>query len=38
VRGQGKAAGDHRVSVNLQTDGRQTEVTKEETTRVYADR
>ena len=38
VRGQGKAAGDHRVSVNLQTDGRQTEVTKEETTRVYSDR
>jgi uncharacterized repeat protein (TIGR01451 family) len=38
VRGQGKAAGDHRGSVNLQTDGRQTEVTKEETTRVYADR
>jgi len=38
VRGKGTAAGDHRVSVNLQTDGRQTEVTKEETTRVYADR
>ena len=38
VRGKGTAAGDHRVSVNLQTDGRQAEVTKEETTRVYADR
>ena len=38
VRSKGTAAGDHRVSVNLQTDGRQTQVTKEETTRVYADR
>jgi uncharacterized repeat protein (TIGR01451 family) len=38
VRGKGTAAGDHRVSVNLQTDGRQTQVTKQETTRVYADR
>ena len=38
VRGKGTGAGDHRVSVHLETDGRQTEVTKEETTRVYADR
>lgn len=38
VRSKGTAAGDHRVSVSLHTDGRQTEVTKEETTRVYADR
>ena len=38
VRGKGTGAGDHRVSVHLETDGRQAEVTKEETTRVYADR
>jgi uncharacterized repeat protein (TIGR01451 family) len=38
VQGEGTASGDHRVSMHLQTDGRQTQVTKEETTRVYADR
>ena len=38
VHGQGKSAGDHRVAVNLQADGRQTPVSKEETTRVYSDR
>ena len=38
VHGQGVAAGDHRVAVTLQADGRQTNVSKEETTRVYNDR
>ena len=38
VRAKGQTAGDHRVTVNLQADGRQTPVSKEETTRVYADR
>ena len=37
VRARGQAAGDHRVVVNMQADGRQTPVSKEETTRVYAD-
>ena len=34
----GKTDGDHRVAVNMKADGRQTPVTKEETTRVYRDR
>lgn len=34
----GKTDGDHRVAVNMRADGRQTPVTKEETTRVYRDR
>lgn len=38
VNSQGTAAGDHRVVLNLQADGRQTPVVKQETTRVYADR
>ena len=38
VRATGKSAGDHRVVVNMQTDGRTTPVSKEETTRVYTDR
>ena len=38
VHGQGQAAGDHRVVVNMRADGRQTPVSKEETTRVYSDR
>ena len=38
VSGQGKAAGDHRVVLKMDTDGRSTTVSKEESTRVYADR
>ena len=38
VNGKGVGPGDHRVAVHLQTDGRETNVTKEETTRVYNDR
>lgn len=38
VQGNGVASGDHRVVVRLQTDGRATPVSKEETTRVYDDR
>ena len=38
IKGKGQSAGDHRVVVNMKTDGRQTPVSKEETTRVYADR
>ncbi len=38
VRAKGQAAGDHRVVVVMQADGRQTPVSKEESTRVYADR
>ncbi len=38
VHGTGVAAGDHRVAVRLQTDGRDAGVSKEETTRVYNDR
>ena len=38
VHGRGQAAGDHRVVVNMRADGRQTPVSKEETTRVYSDR
>ncbi len=38
IESKGQSAGDHRVEVNMQTDGRQTTVTKEETTRVYSDR
>ncbi len=34
----GTAPGEHRVAVNLQTDGREINITKEESTRVYADR
>ncbi len=37
VRAKGQSAGDHRVVVNVQADGRLTPVSKEETTRVYAD-
>lgn len=33
----GTAPGEHRVAVNLQTDGREINITKEESTRVYAD-
>ena len=38
VSGQGKAAGDHRVVLKMNTDGRSTTVSKEESTRVYSDR
>ena len=38
VNGRGISPGDHTVSVRLQTDGRSTPVSKEETTRVYNDR
>ena len=38
VRASGKSQGDHRVVVNMKTDGRSTPVSKEETTRVYSDR
>ncbi|MDG1875304.1 MAG: hypothetical protein P8J27_15425 [Mariniblastus sp.] len=38
IHGKGTAQGDHRVKINMQTDGRQTPVSKEETTRVYSDR
>lgn len=38
VNGKGTSAGDHRVVVHMQTDGRETNVSKEETTRVYNDR
>lgn len=38
IESKGQAAGDHRVVVNMRTDGRQTPVSKEETTRVYSDR
>jgi hypothetical protein len=34
---QAHAKGDHRIRVQLQTDEMQTPVTKEESTRVYAD-
>jgi uncharacterized repeat protein (TIGR01451 family) len=38
VNGSGQAAGDHRVVLKMQTDGRTTAVAKEESTRVYSDR
>ena len=38
ITGQGQTAGDHRVSANLQADGRAIDITKQESTRVYADR
>ena len=38
IRGQGITAGDHRISVNLVADGREVNVSKQESTRVYSDR
>jgi uncharacterized repeat protein (TIGR01451 family) len=38
IRAKGQVAGDHRVVVTLQADGRQSAVAKEEITRVYSDR
>ncbi len=37
INSRGETAGDHRVAVSLRADGRQTTVSKEETTRVYSD-
>ena len=38
LRGKGISPGDHKVIVNLITDGREVNVTKQESTRVYSDR
>ncbi len=38
IRGKGVTPGDHRVSVNLIADGREVNVSKQESTRVYSDR
>lgn len=38
VRGQGVSPGDHRVAVSLIADGREVNVSKQESTRVYSDR
>jgi len=38
IHGKGQSAGDHRVIVNMRTDGRTAPVSKQETTRVYSDR
>ena len=38
LRGKGLLPGDHKVIVNLITDGREVNVTKQESTRVYSDR
>ena len=38
ISAKGRTDGDHRVVVNMQTDGRSTPVSKQETTRVYPDR
>ncbi len=38
VQAKGRTAGDHRIVVNMKADGRDTPVSKEETTRVYSDR
>ena len=38
VQATGRAQGDHRIVVNMQADGRDTPVSKQETTRVYSDR
>jgi uncharacterized membrane protein len=38
INAQGQSPGDHRVIMRVQTDGRESNVTKEETTRVYSDR
>ncbi len=37
IHGKGISAGDHRVIFNMRTDGRTTPVSKQESTRVYAD-
>ena len=38
IRAKGVGEGDHRVVVSMQSDGRQTPVSKEESTQVYSDR
>ena len=38
IRGRGITAGDHRVAANLSADGREVNVSKQESTRVYSDR
>ena len=38
IRGKGITAGDHRIAANLIADGREVNVSKQESTRVYSDR
>jgi len=38
IRATGKSPGDHRVVANIRADGREVAISKEDTTRVYADR
>jgi hypothetical protein len=38
VEATGTGSGEHRVAANLRTEGREINITKEESTRVYADR
>ena len=38
IHATGTHPGDHRIAVNLQSDGREINVTKQESTRVYSDR
>lgn len=38
IRARGNAPGDHRVIASIRSDGREVEVSKEDTTRVYSDR
>ncbi len=38
IRARGNAPGDHRIIASIRSDGREVEVSKEETTRVYSDR
>jgi uncharacterized membrane protein len=38
IEARGQSAGDHRVVVNMRTDGRSSPVSKQETTNVYSDR
>ena len=38
INAKGVSPGDHRIAVNLQSDGREINVTKQESTRVYSDR
>lgn len=38
INATGVSPGDHRIAVNLQSDGREINVTKQESTRVYSDR
>ena len=38
IDARGGAPGDHRVVASIRSDGREVEISKEETTRVYSDR